>query len=213
MLLEESARPLVPTNSGDLQVGHWHQLHEDTGCVSHTALQELLDTIQAAAQHSHISHVRPAVSLAVGLCPKQDGSTRILWEVQSAAALQQAIAMCCRLHEGRAELSRLRQTGVPCVLGCLPSAAPASKSPVWWTCRVDRSTVRPHRLVHCLPEECLLRSSSASKSITAQLHTGGQQESSQCSIGYKVVAAYLTKLRCTPRLLCTPAQARQMNTP
>ena len=77
--------------------------------MSDTALQELLDTLQAAAQHCHASHVRRVASLTLGHCQKQDCGTRILWKVQSAAALRQTPAMCGRLHKGRAELLWLWQ--------------------------------------------------------------------------------------------------------
>ena len=75
-----------------------------TGHMSDTAVQKLVETLPTAAQHSHASRGRPTVSLAAECCEEQDGGTRILGEVQSTAAPQQASAMCCRVHEGRVEL-------------------------------------------------------------------------------------------------------------
>ena len=97
MLLEESARPLVPANSGNLQVGQRHQLHDSWKCVRHSSSRAARHTpAGAAAQHSPASHVRPAVSLAVGCCTEQDGGTHILW---------------CRAQRPRNRL-------LPCAAGC-----------------------------------------------------------------------------------------------
>ena len=56
MLLEESACPLVPTNSGDLQVGQWHQLHENWICKT-----QLLRSCwtHLRLQHNTAMHLMP----------------------------------------------------------------------------------------------------------------------------------------------------------
>ena len=56
--------------------------------------------------------VRPALSLAVGCCTNRMATHASCGKCK-AQALQQAPAMCCRLHEGRAELLKHWQTQPP----------------------------------------------------------------------------------------------------